>query len=118
MRSSLPRWASAAARALFEQAGLRALYMGDEAIVDTSASASKDVRSESPAVGLAAAQGGVPDGSRELGSLDDQVVDAARADRERLARGAPERGFSMAMDSLRNPEGEERSSSTPSTIAM
>ena len=36
---------SAEGRALFEQAGLRALYMGDEAIVDSGSSASKERRS-------------------------------------------------------------------------
>ena len=86
-RSGLPRWASAAsARTLFEQAGLRALYMGDEAIVDTERFSleGRPIRKVRQSVSRLR-KAGYRTAIAELGSLDDQRRRAARADRERLA---------------------------------
>ena len=95
-------------RALFEQAGLRALYMGDEAIVDTKrfsleGRAIRKIRQSVSRLRKAGYRTEVA----EVGSLDDQVVARLEQIANDWLRGAPERGFSMAMDSLRNPEGEE-----------
>ena len=92
------------ARALFEQAGLRALYLGDEAIVDTERSASTDgafERSGSRSrgcekAGYRTAHRGARLARRPVVARLEQIANDWR-------RGAPERGFSMAMDSLRNP---------------
>lgn len=91
---------------LYEQAGLRPFYIGDEAIVDTAAfsldgRAIRKVRqsvNRLDAAGYTAAVCGA-------GTL-------ATCDREQLERiselwraGAPERGFSMAMDQIDAPDG-------------
>ena len=95
------------ARALFEQAGLRALYLGDEAIVDTGSFSleGRPIRKVRQSVSRLQ-KAGYRTTLAELGSLDD--ADARRLEQiaDDWRRGAPERGFAMAMDSLRNPHGE------------
>ena len=95
---------SAPARPLFEQAGLRALYMGDEAIVDTARSRSRAAHPQGAPVGLAAREGRVRAG---LGGARRRSTTRSSRELEQVAErwrgGAPERGFCMAMDSLRNP---------------
>jgi lysyl-tRNA synthetase class 2 len=95
-------------RTLFEQAGLRGLYMGDEAIVDTERFSleGRPIRKIRQSVSRLR-KAGYRTAIAELGSLDDQVVARLEQIANDWRRGAPERGFSMAMDSLRNPEGEE-----------
>ena len=99
---------SAEGRALFEQAGLRALYIGDEAIVDTEefsleGRAIRKVRQSVSRLRNA----GYRTEIAALGSLDDAVVERLEQVAHDWLQGAPERGFSMAMDSLRNPQGEQ-----------
>jgi lysyl-tRNA synthetase class 2 len=95
-------------RSLFEQAGLRALYMGDEAIVDSDRFTleGRPIRKVRQSV-TRLRKAGYRTEISELGSLPPDVV----ARLEEVARdwlgGAPERGFSMAMDSLRNPVSED-----------
>jgi lysyl-tRNA synthetase class 2 len=93
-------------RSLFERAGLRTLYIGDEAIVETErfsldGRAIRKVRQSVSRLRTA----GYTTTIAELGSLDDAVVQGLEHVSEDWLRGAPERGFSMAMDSLRNPHG-------------
>ena len=96
---------SSAGRELFEPAGLRALYIGDEAIIDTAAFSveGRGIRKVRQSV-TRLEKGGYAARVAELGAIDD-----GRRSRELEAvgedwrEGAPERGFSMAMDSLRNP---------------
>ena len=95
-------------RALFEHAGLRALYIGDEAIVETAAfsldgRAIRKVRQSVSRLRTA----GYATTIVELGSLDDAVVERLELVAQDWLQGASERGFSMAMDSLRNPQGAE-----------
>ncbi len=106
-------------RALFEQAGLRALYMGDEAIVDTERFSleGRPIRKIRQSVSRLR-KAGYRTAIAELGSLDDQVVARLEQIANDWRRGAPERGFSMAMDSLRNPREKKRSSSMRPTSAM
>jgi lysyl-tRNA synthetase, class II len=93
---------------LFGDAGLRALYVGDEAIVDTDGfsldgRAIRKVRQSVHRLEKA----GFSIALEESGSL----TDAARLELELLAedwrQGAPERGFSMALDSLRGAHHAE-----------
>jgi len=98
---------SPASRELFEQAGLRALYLGDEAIVDTErfsleGRAIRKVRQSVSRLRKA----GYRTTIAELGSLDDETLCRLEQIATDWRRGAPERGFTMAMDSLRNPHGE------------
>ena len=99
---------SPAGRALFEQAGLRALYMGDEAIVDTERFSleGRPIRKVRQSVSRLR-KAGYRTAVSELGSLDAAVVSRLEQVADDWLRGAPERGFSMAMDSLRNPHGEK-----------
>ena len=99
---------SSEARALLEQAGLRALYMGDEAIVDTGQFSleGRPIRKVRQSVSRLR-KAGYRTAVSELGSLDPAVVSRLEEIAQDWRRGAPERGFSMAMDSLRNPHGEK-----------
>ncbi len=95
-------------RTLLEQAGLRGLYIGDEAVVDTERFSleGRAIRKVRQSVSRLEKAGY---GARvaELRALDAATL----AQLEQVAcdwrRGASERGFSMAMDSLRNPANEE-----------
>ena len=87
---------------VFADAGLRPLYVGDEAIVDTAefsleGRAIRKVRQSLNRLEKA--------GYRVTLEESASVGDAARVELERIAaewrQGAPERGFSMALDSLR-----------------
>ena len=93
---------------LYEQLGLHTIYLGDEAIIELErfsleGRAIRKIRqsvSRLTKAGYSAELVG-------LGALDaatlDQVEHVLAAGRE----GAPERGFSMAMDSIRCPHGDE-----------
>jgi lysyl-tRNA synthetase, class II len=95
-------------RALFEQAGLRSLYMGDEAIVDSDRFSleGRPIRKVRQSV-TRLRKAGYRTEIAELGSLGPEVVARLEAVAKDWLGGAPERGFSMAMDSLRNPVGED-----------
>ena len=95
-------------RTLFEQAGLRALYMGDEAIIDSERFSleGRPIRKIRQSVSRLH-KAGYRTAVAELGSLDDDVIARLEQIANDWRRGAPERGFSMAMDSLRNPQGEK-----------
>jgi lysyl-tRNA synthetase class 2 len=93
-------------RPLFEELGLRALYMGDEAIVETRSFSleGRAIRKVRQSVNRAEKAGYTTE-LVEVGELDDATFAAL----ERLSKtwrgGAAERGFSMAMDALRH-DGE------------
>ena len=91
-------------RTLFEQAGLRALYMGDEAIVHSDAFSleGRPIRKVRQSV-TRLRKAGYRTEIAELGSLAPDVIARLEDVAEDSLAGAPERGFSMAMDSLRNP---------------
>jgi lysyl-tRNA synthetase, class II len=93
-------------RALFEQAGLRSLYMGDEAIVDSDRFSleGRPIRKVRQSV-TRLRKAGYRTEISELGSLEPDVVARLEEVAKDWLGGAPERGFSMAMDSLRNPVG-------------
>jgi lysyl-tRNA synthetase, class II len=86
---------------LWEQAGLRATYMGDEAIVETrdfslQGHAIKKVRQAVNRV----ERSGFTFELQRLGALDDGTLGRLEEVSAAWRRGAPERGFSMALDVL------------------
>jgi lysyl-tRNA synthetase, class II len=85
-------------------AGLRSVYIGDEAIVDTGAFSleGRPIRKVRQAVTRLRKAGYTVVG-RRVGELTPAELAALDAISERWRDGAPERGFSMAMDSLANP---------------
>ena len=86
---------------LYEQAGLRALYIGDEAVVDTRSFSleGRAVRKLRQSVNRLTSAGY---GASLL--RFEELDESTRAELDRVSevwrRGEPERGFSMAMDSL------------------
>jgi lysyl-tRNA synthetase, class II len=101
--------ASAALVALWKQAGLRALYLGDEAIVETRQFSleGRAIRKVRQSVNRLQTAGYAASASR-LGELDEHTLE----EMDRVSRlwraGAPERGFSMAMDSIEEEhEGDD-----------
>jgi lysyl-tRNA synthetase class 2 len=95
---------SSEGREVFEQAGLRALYLGDEAIVDTTEFSleGRAVRKVRQSVSRLQ-KAGYRAELAELGTLGADVLEELEEVAEDWRDGATERGFSMAMDSLRNP---------------
>jgi len=87
---------------LYRALGLRTIYLGDEAIVELDkfslqGRAIRKVRQSVHRLGKA----GYAAELHELGSLDARTLEEIEAVLERGREGAPERGFSMAMDSIR-----------------
>ncbi len=99
---------SAAGRALFEEAGLRALYFGDEAIVETRTFSleGRAIRKVRQSVSRLEAAG-YRTRTAEFSSLGEDAVEALERIASDWRHGAAERGFSMAMDALRNPHNAE-----------
>ena len=96
---------SSAGRKLFEAAGLRGLYIGDEAIVDTATFSveGRGIRKVRQSVSRLE-KGGYRTHVAGLGELREETLAELESVGNDWRRGAPERGFSMAMDSLRNPQ--------------
>ena len=92
-------------RPLFEQLGLRSLYIGDEAIVDTQAFSleGRAIRKVRQSVSRLEKAGFVVE-LHSVAALDQPTL----AELERVSaewrQGEPERGFSMALDELRPDE--------------
>ncbi|HUO72691.1 MAG TPA: phosphatidylglycerol lysyltransferase domain-containing protein [Solirubrobacteraceae bacterium] len=93
---------------LYEQLGLKTLYLGDEAIIDLERFSleGRPIRKIRQSVSRLT-KAGYRAELCELSALNpgtlaqvDRVLEAGR-------EGAPERGFSMAMDSIRGPEGHD-----------
>jgi lysyl-tRNA synthetase class 2 len=87
---------------LYHELGLKTIYLGDEAIIELSkfsleGRAIRKVRQSCSRLSKA----GFTSELQELGALDDETVAQVERILERGRLGAPERGFSMAMDGLR-----------------
>ncbi|HET6866033.1 MAG TPA: phosphatidylglycerol lysyltransferase domain-containing protein [Solirubrobacteraceae bacterium] len=100
--------ASAGLRPRYAELGLRTIYLGDEAIVDLGRFSLegrpiRKVRQSVTRLGKA----GYHAELCELGSLDPDTVDQLEEVVERGRQGAPERGFSMAMESLQGQHDHE-----------
>jgi lysyl-tRNA synthetase class 2 len=93
---------------LYEQLGLRAIYLGDEAIIDLERFSleGRAIRKVRQSVSRLLKAGFVAE-LRELGSLDAVALAQAQAVLDRGREGAPERGFSMAMDSLQGQNADD-----------
>jgi lysyl-tRNA synthetase class 2 len=94
--------ASGAMLPLYARAGLRSLYIGDEAVVDTACfsldgRAVRKVRQSVSRMQTAGFQAEV----HELSALDEDALCELEQISSLWRAGAPERGFSMAMDSVR-----------------
>jgi lysyl-tRNA synthetase class 2 len=91
---------------LYEQLGLRTIYLGDEAIVDLSKFSlqGRPIRKVRQSV-TRLQKAGYEAELHELESLDDAVICEIEHVIELGRQGAPERGFSMAMDSISGQEG-------------
>lgn len=90
---------------LWRQLGLRTLYLGDEAVVDTSAfslegRAIRKVRQSISRLDKA----GYAAELVEVGALDDATLAELDAVSRSWRQGAPERGFAMSLDALRRDD--------------
>src|SRR5664279_4372509 len=86
-----------------ERLGLRTLYLGDEAIVDIDSFSlqGRPIRKVRQSVSRLQ-KAGYSAQLESVADLDASAIDAVEAVLERGREGAPERGFSMAMDSIRS----------------
>jgi lysyl-tRNA synthetase class 2 len=93
--------ASEPMRARYEELGLRSLYLGDEAIVDLDRFSleGRPIRKVRQSV-TRLRKAGYTAELHELRSVDQATVQEIERVLERGRQGAPERGFSMTMDSI------------------
>jgi lysyl-tRNA synthetase class 2 len=89
---------------LYEALGLRTLYLGDEAIVDLAKFSLegrpiRKVRQSVTRLGKAGYRAEL----QHVSELDAHTIEQVEEVLEKGREGAPERGFSMAMDSIRGP---------------
>lgn len=87
--------------ALYRARGMHRIYMGDEAIVHTQrfTLTGRPIRKVRQSVNRVA-RAGFTFSMERLGTLDAETVEALRAISRAWLRGAPERGFSMALDDI------------------
>ncbi len=87
---------------LWQREGMRSFYIGDEAVVDVQGFSleGRPIRKVRQSV-TRLAKAGYEASLEVLGELDDPTLREVEAVSDRWRAGAPERGFSMAMDSLR-----------------
>jgi lysyl-tRNA synthetase, class II len=100
--------ASACLCPMYEELGLRTLYLGDEAIIELDkfsleGRAIRKVRQSVSRLGKAGYRAEL----HKLSDLDAPTLKQIEQVIERGREGAPERGFSMAMDSIRGPHCDE-----------
>jgi lysyl-tRNA synthetase class 2 len=97
--------ASERLRPLYEEMGLHTIYLGDEAIVelDRFSLEGRPIRKVRQSV-TRLSKAGYTAELHELRNLEPHTIAEVEAVLERGRQGAPERGFSMAMDSLTGEE--------------
>ena len=93
---------------LYEELGLRTIYLGDEAVVDLGGFSleGRPIRKVRQSVTRLRKAGYVAE-LRELRALDQDTLEQVEEVVELGRQGAPERGFSMAMDSLQGEHDHE-----------
>ncbi len=93
---------------LYEELGLRAVYLGDEAVVELGRFSleGRPIRKVRQSV-TRLSKAGYQTELRELRALDQDTIAQAEEVIELGREGAPERGFSMAMDSLTGEHDHE-----------
>ena len=93
---------------LYEGLGLRTIYLGDEAIVEVGrVLAGGAPHPQGAPVGQPPAQGRLRGRAASRSELEPAVAAEVEEVLERGRDGAPERGFSMAMDSVHGDHGED-----------
>ncbi len=94
--------------ALYETLGLRAIYLGDEAVVELSRFSleGRPIRKVRQSV-TRLSKAGYEAELHELRALDQDTIEQVEEVVELGRQGAPERGFSMAMDSLQGDNDHE-----------
>jgi lysyl-tRNA synthetase class 2 len=92
----------------YEQLGLKTIYLGDEAIIELQRFSleGRAIRKIRQSV-TRLTKSGFSAELREFRSLDAATIAEIEAVLERGRQGAPERGFSMAMDSIRGDQSGE-----------
>jgi lysyl-tRNA synthetase class 2 len=100
--------ASERLRPLYESLGLRTLYLGDEAVIelDSFSLEGRPIRKVRQSV-TRLAKAGYEAELEPVSELEPATVREIEEVLERGRQGAPERGFSMAMDSVLGQHGEE-----------
>ncbi len=100
--------ASQRLRPLYEELGLRTMYMGDEAIIElaTFSLEGRPIRKVRQSV-TRLQKAGYRAELYETSALDADTARQVEDVLERGREGAPERGFSMAMDSIRGVNDED-----------
>jgi lysyl-tRNA synthetase class 2 len=100
--------ASERLRPLYEGLGLRTIYLGDEAIIELERFSleGRPIRKVRQSV-TRLTKAGFSAELHELGSLDADTVHDIQTVLELGRQGAPERGFSMAMDTIACEQAEE-----------
>ncbi|MGA9857007.1 MAG: phosphatidylglycerol lysyltransferase domain-containing protein [Solirubrobacteraceae bacterium] len=95
-------------RPVYEQLGLRTIYLGDEAIIDLNAFSleGRPIRKVRQSVSRLQKAGFSAEVQR-VSALDPELRSEVEDVLERGREGAPERGFSMAMDTLGGEHDEE-----------
>jgi lysyl-tRNA synthetase, class II len=93
---------------LWERLGLRTMYLGDEAIINVGEFSleGRPIRKVRQSVSRLGKAGYVSE-LHQVSELGPDVAAEVEEVLERGREGAPERGFSMAMDSLRGDHGED-----------
>ncbi len=100
--------ASEAMRSRFEELGLRTLYRGDEAVLDLRRFSleGRPIRKVRQSV-TRLRKAGFHAELQDLAALDAATIGEAERVLELGRQGAPERGFSMAMDSISGPHVDQ-----------
>jgi lysyl-tRNA synthetase class 2 len=100
--------ASEASLSLWRDAGLRSLYIGDEAIVDTRAFSleGRSIRKVRQSVSRLEKAGYTTE-LLDVADLDERTLAALERVSADWRAGAPERGFTMALDSLRSDDRDD-----------
>jgi lysyl-tRNA synthetase class 2 len=95
-------------RPLFAQLGLRSLYLGDEAVVETGSFSleGRSIRKVRQSV-TRLVKAGYSVELLELSQASDELLEELEQLSARWRRGSPERGFSMALDAIRRDEHAE-----------
>jgi lysyl-tRNA synthetase, class II len=93
---------------LYEELGLRTIYLGDEAVVELAQFSleGRPIRKVRQSV-TRLSKAGYSAELHELHTLDKNTIEQAEEVVELGRQGAPERGFSMAMESLRGEHDHE-----------
>ncbi|HEY4825997.1 MAG TPA: phosphatidylglycerol lysyltransferase domain-containing protein [Solirubrobacteraceae bacterium] len=100
--------ASAGICPLYEELGLKTIYLGDEAVVELGRFSleGRPIRKVRQSV-TRLDKAGFTAELCELRTLDEAILEEVEAVLERGRQGAPERGFSMAMDSLQGEHDDD-----------